>query len=118
MFDLQGGMQNIAGGMLITLGGQITDGTGDFNLATEMLLLSYYRLRVAEPSLALRINKHTPDRIWEIGIACSKRSGGLPQFNNDDVIIQPMLDKGVALEDARRYAIFGCVEPAVQRQEG
>ncbi|MDR2360409.1 MAG: hypothetical protein LBD85_03885 [Oscillospiraceae bacterium] len=117
MFDLQGGMQNIAAGMLITLGGQKTDGTGDYNLATEMLLLSYYRLRVAEPSLALRINKHTPDRIWEIGIACSKRSGGMPQFNNDDVIIQTMLDKGVTLEDARRYGVFGCVEPAISGKE-
>jgi formate C-acetyltransferase len=117
MFDLQGGMQNIAAGSLITIGGQKTDGTGDYNLATEMLLLSYYRLRVAEPSLALRINKHTPDRIWDIAIACSKRSGGFPQFNNDDVIIQTMLDKGVSLEDARRYAVFGCVEPAISGKE-
>ncbi|MDR2531191.1 MAG: hypothetical protein LBC65_06590 [Oscillospiraceae bacterium] len=117
MYDLQGGMQNIAAGMLITLGGQKTDGTGDYNLATEMLLLSYYRLKVAEPSLALRVNKMTPDRIWELGIACSKRLGGMPQFNNDDVIIQTMLDKGVTLEDARRYAVFGCVEPAISGKE-
>ncbi|MDR2606421.1 MAG: hypothetical protein LBC38_03970 [Oscillospiraceae bacterium] len=117
MFDLQGGMQNIAAGMLITLGGQKPDGSGDYNLATEMLLLAYYRMRVAEPSLALRVNKHTPDRIWELGIACSKRLGGLPQFNNDDVIIPTMLAKGVTLEDARRYAIFGCVEPAISGKE-
>ena len=93
-FILQGAMQNIAAGSLITIGGQKTDGTGEYNLATEMVLLSYYRMRVAEPSLALRINKDTPDRIWDIAIACSKRSGGF-QFNNDDVIIQTMLDKGV-----------------------
>jgi len=116
-YDLQGGMQNIAAGMLITLGGQKTDGSPDYNLATEMLLLSYYRLRVAEPSLALRINKDTPDRIWDIAVACSKRSGGMPQFNNDDVIIQTMLDKGVPLDDARRYAVFGCVEPAISGKE-
>ncbi|MCL2125455.1 MAG: hypothetical protein FWH33_05640 [Oscillospiraceae bacterium] len=116
-FDLQGGMQNIAAGMLITLGGMKRDGSGDYNLATEMLLLSYYRLRVAEPSLALRINKDTPDRIWEIAIACSKRAGGLPQFNNDEVIIKQMIDKGIALEDARRYAVFGCVEPGVSGME-
>ncbi|MDR0819883.1 MAG: hypothetical protein LBN43_09980 [Oscillospiraceae bacterium] len=116
-FDLQGGGQNIAAGSLITLGGLKADGSGDYNLATELFLLSYYRLRVAEPSLALRVNKHTPDRIWELGIACSKRSGGLPQFNNDDVIIQQLLDKGVPIEDARRYGIFGCVEPAVAGME-
>ncbi|MDR0862582.1 MAG: hypothetical protein LBN30_07425 [Oscillospiraceae bacterium] len=117
LYDLQGGGQNVAAGSLITLGGQKSDGTGDYNLATELFLLSYYRLRVAEPSLALRVNKHTPDRIWELGIACSKRSGGLPQFNNDDVIIQQLLDKGVPIEDARRYGIFGCVEPAVGGKE-
>lgn len=116
-FDLQGGAQNIAAGSLITIGGLKEDGTGDYNLATEMILLSYYRLRVAEPSLALRINKHAPDRIWDLGIACSIRSGGMPQFNNDEVIIQTMLDKGVPLEDARRYAIFGCVEPAISGKE-
>jgi len=116
-YDLQGGMQNIAAGMLITLGAQTTDGRGDYNLATEMMLLSYYRLRVAEPSLALRINKDTPDRIWEIGIACSKRLGGMPQFNNDDVIIPAMVNKGISLEDARRYGVFGCVEPGITGKE-
>ncbi|MCL2409624.1 MAG: hypothetical protein FWC96_08465 [Oscillospiraceae bacterium] len=117
MFDLQGGMQNIAAGMLITLGGQKTDGSGDYTIATEMMLLAYSRLRVAEPSLALRINKHTPERIWELGIHCSKRCGGLPQFNNDDVIIPGQMSRGVSLEDARRYGVFGCVEPGISGME-
>ena len=117
MFDLQGGMQNIAAGSLITIGGQKVDGSGDYNMVTDMILLSYYRLRVAEPSLALRVNKFMPDRTWEIAIACSKRSGGMPQFNNDDIAIQAMLDRGVPLEDARRYAVFGCVEPAISGKE-
>ena len=117
MFDLQGGMQNIAAGSLITVGGMKVDGTGDYSIATEMVLLSYYRLRVAEPSLALRINEHTPDRIWELGVACSRRSGGMPQFNNDAVIIPTFLEKGVPIEDARRYAVFGCVEPAISGAE-
>ena len=116
-FDLQGGAQNIAAGSLITIGGMKVDGSGDYNIATEMILLSYYRLRVAEPSLALRLNEHTPDLIWELGIACSKRNGGIPQFNNEDIIIKSMLDRGVPLEDARRYAVFGCVEPAISGKE-
>jgi formate C-acetyltransferase len=28
-----------------------------------------------------------------------------------------MLDKGVPIEDARRYAVFGCVEPAISGKE-
>ena len=117
MFDLQGGMQNIAAGMLVTLGGMDAEGNGTYNLATEMLLLSYYRLHIAEPSLALRINKDTPDRIWEIGIACSKVSGGLPQFNNDAVVIPAMMSRGIPLADARRYGVFGCVEPGITGME-
>jgi len=117
LYDLMGGSQNVAGGMLITIGGMKADGSGDYNLATEMFLLSYYRLRVAEPSLALRINKHTPDRIWEIAIECSKRNGGFPQFNNDDAIIPALVERGASLEDARRYAVFGCVEPAIAGKE-
>ena len=117
-FDLQGGAQNIAAGSLITIGGQTPDGTaGTYNIATEMILLGYYRLRVAEPSLALRINQYTPDRIWAIAIACSIRSGGIPQFNNDDKIIEAMLKRGVPIEDARQYAVFGCVEPAISGKE-
>lgn len=117
-FDLQGGMQNIAAGSLITIGGMKADGSGgDYNIATEMILLSYLRLKVAEPSLALRINQFTPDRIWAIAIACSITSGGMPQFNNDDVVIRAMLDRGVPIEDARRYAVFGCVEPAISGKE-
>ena len=118
LFDLQGGVQNIAAGSLITIGGMTPDGKhGVFNIATEMILLAYYRLRVAEPSLALRINEFTPDRIWAIAIACSIRSGGIPQFNNDAQIIQAMLDRGVPIEDARQYAIFGCVEPTINGKE-
>jgi len=117
MFDLQGGMQNIAAGMLITIGGQKRDGSGDYNLATEMILLAYYRLRVAEPSLALRVNKHMPDRIWDIAAACNRRNGGFPQWNNDDAIIPTFVAKGVPIEDARRYAVFGCVEPAISGME-
>ena len=117
-FDLQGGSQNIAAGSLITIGGMTADGkAGDYNIATEMILLSYLRLKVAEPSLALRINQYTPERIWNIAIACSITSGGMPQFNNDEVVIRAMLERGVPIEDARRYAVFGCVEPAISGKE-
>ncbi|MCL2366301.1 MAG: hypothetical protein FWC75_04545 [Oscillospiraceae bacterium] len=117
-FDLQGGMQNLAAGMQITVGGMTADGTsGVYNIATEAMLLSYYRLRVAEPSIALRINQYTPDHIWALGVACSKRLGGMPQFNNDDVIIPAMHNRGIPIEDARQYGVFGCVEPAISGKE-
>ena len=36
---------------------------------------------------------------------------GMPQFFNDEDIIQPMIeDLGIEEKDARNYAIVGCVE--------
>ncbi len=117
LFDTLGKDQNVTGGMNITVGGMKADGTGEYNTATKMILLAYYRLKVAEPSIALRINEYTPDEIWALGIETSKRLGGIPQFNNDEVIIRQMLEKGRSLEDARDYGIVGCVEPAVCGKE-
>ena len=117
LFNTLGKDQNVTGGMNLTVGGMKPDGSGEYNMATKMIMLAYYRLRVAEPSLGLRINKDTPDEIWELGIEMSKRSGGIPQFNNDELIIQQMLDKGRSLEDARDYGIVGCVEPAICGKE-
>ncbi len=117
LFDLQGASQNVAAGMLITIGGMHVDGTGEYNLATKLFLLSYYRLRVAEPSLALRVNKDMPDEIWELAIELGKHSGGFPQFNNDAAIIPALVNRGASLEDARRYAVFGCVEPCIAGKE-
>ena len=117
LFDTLGKDQNVTGGMNITVGGMKPDGTGEYNLATEMILLSYFRLKVAEPSIALRINRDTPDVIWELGIETSKLLGGMPQFNNDEVIVRQMVEKGRTLEDARDYGIVGCVEPAICGKE-
>jgi formate C-acetyltransferase len=36
----------------------------------------------------------------------------MPQFQNDDVIIPQLVERGLSLEDARGYGIVGCVEPA------
>jgi hypothetical protein len=51
---IQGRHAEHRGGQHITLGGQKKDGTGDYNLAPRCCCMSYYRLRVAEQSLALR----------------------------------------------------------------
>jgi formate C-acetyltransferase len=41
----------------------------------------------------------------------------MPALYNDEVIIPGMLNRGKSVEDARDYAIIGCVEPGVQGYE-
>ena len=100
-------------GIALTLGGMKPDGTDGSNAATRKLLQTYGRMGFPDPTVALRICKTTPDDVWRLGIESSKRCGGIPQFQNDDLIVPMMRDKlGFSIEEARDYSIVGCVEPA------
>ena len=99
-------------GIALTLGGQRTDGTDDTTPATYLLLQTYGRMKFPDPTVALRINKNTPNDIWRLAIESSKVCGGIPQVQNDDIIIPLLMDLGLSREDAYNYSIVGCVEPA------
>lgn len=96
----------------ITIGGCTPDGEDDSNAATYLILQTLGRLRLPDPTVALRIHSKTPDDIWELAIESSKQAGGIPQFENDEVIIPMLMKWGMSKEDACNYSIVGCVEPA------
>ncbi len=98
-------------GINITLGGCKPDGSDDTTPATYFMLQTYGRMKFPDPTVALRINKNTPPEIWRLGIESSKLCGGIPQLQNDDIIIKSLMDIGFSLEDACDYSIVGCVEP-------
>ena len=98
-------------GQLMTMGGVHKDGTVATNKVTYMMLQSAGRLVLHDPPQALRIHKGTPAELWEAAIATTRIAGGVPSFENDDVIIPALMKRGVALEDARNYCVVGCVEP-------
>lgn len=81
------------------------------NPVTYMVLDSIARLRVHDPTISLRINKDTPSDLWDLALRTSMVCGGLPLFQNDDVIIPGLIrELGFTLEDARDYCIIGCQE--------
>ncbi len=100
-------------GQLMTLGGVNRDGSDATNPVTYMMLQSAGRLVLHDPPQSLRIHPGTPAELWEAAITTTRISGGVPSFENDDVIIPALMKRGVALEDARNYCLLGCVEPAV-----
>lgn len=99
-------------GQQMSLGGVDQDGNDATNPLSYMMLESSARLRIHTPPLSLRVHKNTPARLWEAATECSKCVGGIPTFQNDEVIIPMMVENGYSLEDARDYCIIGCVEPA------
>ena len=96
----------------ITIGGRGPDGSDESNVVTRLFLKSLGRLSLPDPTVALRIHKNTPDEIWELAIESSKKAGGIPQFQNDEVIIPTLMRWGLSEKDACNYSIVGCVEPA------
>lgn len=94
-----------------TIGGVDRDGIDATNPISFMVLESIARLQLHDPTISLRINRDTPPEIWELAIETTKLVGGLPLFQNDDVIIPGLMREiGFSLEDARDYAIMGCQE--------
>jgi formate C-acetyltransferase len=99
-------------GQLMTLGGVKADGSDATNAVTFMMLQASGRLVLHDPPQALRIHKGTPKELWEAAIRTTKIAGGVPTFENDEVIIPALMSRGLTLEDARNYCLIGCVEPA------
>lgn len=95
-----------------TIGGVDPDtGADASNPVTYMVLESLARLRLHDPTVSLRINADTPDELWSCAMETARLVGGLPLFQNDEVII-PMLQRqsGFSLRDARDYSLIGCQE--------
>lgn len=95
-----------------TIGG-VDPQTGEdaCNPVTFMVLETMGRLQLHDPTISLRINKNTPDELWECAIATSRIVGGLPLFQNDEVIVPSIMEElGWEIEDARDYGVIGCQE--------
>ncbi|MPW26690.1 hypothetical protein GC105_12910 [Alkalibaculum sp. M08DMB] len=99
-------------GQLMTMGGIKEDGTDASNAVTYMMLQASGRLLLHDPPQALRIHKDTPAELWEAALETTKIAGGVPTFENDDLIIPALMSRGLSLESARNYCLIGCVEPA------
>jgi len=95
-----------------TIGGVDPDtGEDATNPVTYMVLETMARLRLHDPTISMRINKNTPDELWECALNVTRIVGGLPLFQNDEVIIPGLMKElDFELRDARDYSIVGCQE--------
>ena len=99
-------------GQHTTIGGCIPEtGEDATNPVSFMVLEAMSRLQLHEPTVSLRTGTYTQKDIWDCAMETSKRVGGLPLLQNDEVIV-PALQRelGFTLEDARNFAFIGCQE--------
>lgn len=97
-------------GFNIVLGGQRADGADATNLLSFMCLRAQADLGMTQPNLSIRIHVHSPDDFLRAAAFVIGKGSGMPQVFNDAVIIPGQIARGVTSEDARNYAVVGCVE--------
>ena len=108
--DLYPGMQQGDNGQSIVLGGRNTKGDCLFNELSEICLKASYELELIDPKINIRVDKNTPDEVFELGSWLTKKGLGFPQYCNDDVVIPGLLRKGYEKEDAYNYVVAACWE--------
>jgi formate C-acetyltransferase len=103
---IYGGVESL---QAITLGGVDREGNDITNQMTFLVLEAAESMRTLEPSIALRYHDGTPEELLlrVIDVLCT--GIGYPSFFNDRVLIPTLQSWGVPLEDARDYAVTGCV---------
>lgn len=108
--DLYPGMQQGDNGQSIVLGGRNANGDCLFNELSELCLKASYELELIDPKINIRVDKNTPDHVFELGSWLTKKGLGFPQYSNDDVVIPGLLRKGYEKEDAYNYVVAACWE--------
>ncbi len=97
-------------GFNIALGGQLADGRDATNLLSFMCLRAQADLGMTQPNLSIRIHERSPEEFLSAASFVVGKGSGMPQVFNDEVIIPGQIARGVTEEDARNYAVVGCVE--------
>jgi formate C-acetyltransferase len=93
----------------ITIGGLGRNGEDATNEISYLMLESYNRLKGLRNGLAVRISEKSPRDFLLKACETHRNTAGVA-FYNDAVVIRDLMKDGYALEDARDYAIVGCVE--------
>ena len=95
----------------IILGGINEYGQDLLNEVSLMCINSDINIHMEQPSLSIRVHQGTNKEFLLKAIECIKDGAGKPAIFNDEIIIPALLEDGASLEEARDYAIVGCVEP-------
>ena len=98
----------------VTIGGVDKNGKDAVNELTYLMLRVTELLKTRDPSMNARYNYEINsdqyrDRVAEVIV----NTRAVPAFHNDIVDMKTLMNQGIIREDARDYAIIGCVEMGI-----
>lgn len=93
------------------IGGQTKDGKDASNELSYLILEAAYRCRTTHHTITLRVHEGTPESLIMKGIEVIKTGIGMPAFIGDKSYMAFIQDQGVPIDEARDYALAGCIDP-------
>ena len=94
------------------LGGMKPDGTDGANEVSLLYLDAVQELDL-HLQISARFHENTDQTFWHRVAEVNAKCRGLPQMFSDETIIPALVRKGIPLEEARDYAIIGCIEVTI-----
>ncbi len=101
----------------LIVGGQTKDGRDATNDLSFMCLDATKHVFLPQPSISIRVWNGSAKELLIRAAEVTRTGIGFPAYYNDEIIIPSMENRGIGIEDARNYAIIGCVEPHVPGKE-
>jgi formate C-acetyltransferase len=96
------------------LGGVDKTGTDCSNELSHLFLHVIGLLQLSSPTVGLRWNKATPPWLMNKAIQTNMATkGGIPLFENDEVVISHFVEDGIPMEEAAEWCGLGCVYPCL-----
>lgn len=92
------------------IGGVDKDGNDVTNDVSYLVLKAAYEVRTPQFTITIRVNENTPEKLMMEGMKLLKTGLGMPAFVSDKSYINGLVSQGVPLEEARDYALAGCLD--------
>ena len=98
----------------VLLGGLDKAGDDTSNELSYLFLHLVGKLRLSSPTVGICWNRKTPEWIMRKAIKTNlETKGGIPLFQNDELMIQRYVDDGIPYEEACQWCCLGCVYPCL-----
>jgi len=96
------------------IGGVDKNGDDVSNELSYLFLHATALLKQSSPTAGVKWNSKTPDWLMEKAIETNVSTrGGIPLFENSDVIVKHYVESGIPKEEACDWAGLGCVYPCI-----
>jgi len=103
----------------VTLGGVTRDGRDAANELSCLILQVAKQVKTHQPHISLRYHRAMAPELLDKAIECNRDHGaGIPAWFSDRIGTEYLMDRGVRWDDARDWAMAGCVNTLYHKSAG